>query len=102
LICQSSPVGPLGANAENGSITELVWGQAGTLTTGPLHNQIRAEMSSYFAGSRAGFQTPVAPRGSTFQKDFYAALGAIPYGETCNYADLAIELGFSAQAIGQA
>ena len=102
MICQSSPVGSLGAHATDGAITELLWGQAGTLTTGPLHSQVSAEMAAYFAGSQAGFQTPVAPRGSAFQQEFYAALCAIPYGETRTYGDLADQLGVSAQAIGQA
>lgn len=102
LICQSSPVGPLGADAVDGAITALVWGRAGDLTTGPLHRQISDEMTAYFSGSRQVFQTPVAPRGSVFQQQFYTALCAIPYGETRTYGDLASELGVSAQAIGQA
>ena len=102
MICQSSPVGPLGANAVDGAITELVWGRAGDLTEGPLHADISAEMTAYFAGSRQGFASPVAPRGSVFQQQFYQALRAIPYGQIRTYGDLAAELGVSAQAIGQA
>lgn len=102
MICQSSPVGPLGANAADGAVTELVWGCSGDLTTGPLHRQVQDEMAAYFAGALRAFKTPVAPRGSTFQKRFYAALCAIPYGETRSYGDLAKALGVSPQAIGQA
>lgn len=102
MICQSSPVGPLGANAASGAITELVWGKSGNLTEGPLHQQVADEMAAYFAGRLERFQTPVAPKGSAFQQDFYAALCAIPYGQTRTYGDLAQELGVSAQAIGQA
>jgi methylated-DNA-[protein]-cysteine S-methyltransferase len=102
MICQSTIVGPLGANSANGAITEMVWGRAGTLTHGALHTQISDEMTAYFRGSHAGFQTPVAPRGSAFQQRFYAALCAIPYGQTRTYGELADELGVSAQAIGQA
>jgi methylated-DNA-[protein]-cysteine S-methyltransferase len=102
MICQSSPVGTLGANAAGGAITDLLWGQDGNLISGPLHSQISDEMTAYFAGSRTGFQTPVRPRGSPFQQQFYTALCAIAYGETRTYGDLAAELGVSAQAIGQA
>jgi methylated-DNA-[protein]-cysteine S-methyltransferase len=102
MICQSSPVGPLGANAADGAITELVWGKSGNLTEGPLHQQIVEELAAYFAGRLQSFQTPVAPKGSAFQHEFFAALCAIPYGETRTYGDLAAELGVSAQAIGQA
>mgnify|MGYP001816071481 FL=1 len=102
MICQSSPVGQLGAHASNGAITELVWGHSGNLTEGSLHGQICDEMAAYFAGTLQRFQTPVAPKGSAFKQDFYAALCAIPYGETRTYGDLARDLGVSAQAIGQA
>lgn len=102
MICQSSPVGPLSVHASHGAVTELLWGAGGNLTDGSLHQQACAEMAAYFAGDLQQFQTPVAPRGSAFQKAFYAALCAIPYGETCTYGDLAKALGVSAQAIGQA
>lgn len=102
MICTASPVGPLGAHAVNGAISELVWGQGGNLTEGPLHRQLSAEMAAYFAGELQQFQTPLAPRGSGFQQRFYAALCAIPFGETRTYGDLARDLGVSAQAIGQA
>lgn len=102
MICQSSPVGPLGADATDGAVTDLVWGRSGNLTSGPLHAQVNTEIAAYFAGSQAGFQTPLAPRGSAFQQRFYAALCAIPYGQTRTYGELARELGVSPQAIGQA
>ena len=102
MICASSPVGALGANAADGAVTELIWGGGGNLTEGPLFAQASAEMAAYFAGDLRQFQTPVAPRGSAFQQRFYAALCAIPYGETRPYGDLAKELGVSPQAIGQA
>jgi len=102
MICAASPVGPLGARAVEGAVTELVWGRGGNLTDGPLHRQVCDEMTAYFAGNLQQFQTPVAPRGSGFQQGFYAALCDIPYGETRTYGELAKELGVSAQAIGQA
>ncbi|MGJ8623190.1 MAG: methylated-DNA--[protein]-cysteine S-methyltransferase [Yoonia sp.] len=102
MICQSSPVGPLGADATDGGVTELVWGRSGNLTSGPLHVQVSTEIVAYFAGSQAGFQTLLAPQGSAFQQRFYAALCAIPYGQTRTYGELARELGVSPQAIGQA
>lgn len=102
MICANSPVGALGADAVDGAVTALHWGRDGTLTEGPLHQQMADELAAYFAGTLRHFQTPVAPRGSAFQQRFYAALCAIPYGETRTYGDLAKELDVSAQAIGQA
>jgi methylated-DNA-[protein]-cysteine S-methyltransferase len=102
MICQASPVGPLSVDAADGAVTQLHWGRRGNLTEGPLHAQVSAEMAAYFAGKLENFATPLAPKGSPFQQSFYAALCAIPYGETRTYGDLARALGVSAQAIGQA
>ena len=85
-----------------GAVTGLVWGQGGTLTDGPLHRLVRDELAGYFAGTLTEFSVALAPRGNAFQQKFYAALCAIPYGQTRTYGDLAGDLGVSAQAIGQA
>lgn len=97
-----SLVGPLGFDATDGAVTALYWGQVGTLEPGVLADQVVAEVNAYFAGDLTNFSIPLAPRGSVFQQTFYAALRAIPFGETRTYGDLAKELGVSAQAIGQA
>ena len=102
MICAVSPVGPVGADAVDGAVTDLVWGQDGNLIDGPLFQQLSGELTAYFAGDLRHFQTPVAPRGSDFQQRFYTALCAIPYGQTRTYGDLAQDLVVSAQAIGQA
>ena len=95
-------MGALGADEVDGAVTALHWGRDGTLTDGPLYQQMAVELAAYFGGTLQQFQIPVAPRGSAFQQRFYAALCAIPYGETRTYGDLAKDLGVSAQAIGQA
>ena len=102
MICPASVVGPLGADAEDDGMTRLLWGVSGNLTDGPVFAQARDELAAYFADDLQTFTVPLAPRGSAFQLRFYAALCAIPYGETRTYGDLAAELGVSAQAIGQA
>ena len=97
-----SPVGPLGFDVADNAVTKLDWGHPGNLSEGPLADQLRTQLGEYFAGTRTAFSVPVDHRGSVFQTGFYAALCAIPYGETRTYGDLAKELGVSAQAIGQA
>lgn len=97
-----SAVGPLSADSNGTAITRLDWGTSGNLIDGPLAAQFVDEVSAYFAGERRVFTLPLAPRGTAFQQVFYAALCAIPYGETRTYGDLAQDLGVSAQAIGQA
>ena len=97
-----SPLGPLGFDVEGDAVTRLRWGETGNLPEGPLAMLLRAQLGAYFAGERRGFSIPLHPGGSVFQERFYAALCAIPFGETRTYGALAADLGVSAQAIGQA
>ena len=97
-----SPVGPLTVIERGGAIVQLEWDRSGGLSPSGVLSDAVAQLREYFAGNRQEFDLPLKPRGSEFQQKFYAALCAIPYGETRTYGDLAGELGVSAQAIGQA
>ena len=102
-VSLSSPVGPLTVWAEDGAVTRLDWeDRPAAPPADAVLNDARTQLTGYFAGHRKTFDLPLAPRGSAFQQAFYAALCAIPFGETRTYGDLAAELGVSAQAIGQA
>jgi methylated-DNA-[protein]-cysteine S-methyltransferase len=57
-----------------------------------------AQLREYFAGERTEFDLPLAPRGTAFQLAVWAALAAIPYGETVSYGDIAVRLGKSSLA----
>ena len=50
------------------------------------------------------FALPLAPEGTTFQLEVWAALEEIPYGETISYAELAVRVGNPAavRAVGLA
>lgn len=54
---------------------------------------VESELSDYFSGKLREFKTPVCFLGSDFQKSVWAALRAIPYGETCSYSELARTVG---------
>lgn len=51
------------------------------------------QLDQYFAGTRREFELPLAPVGTPFQLAVWRALRAIPYGETCSYAQLAAVVG---------
>jgi len=98
----TSPVGPLTIWGGPTGITKLDWEEhEGGDASGDLI-AARDQLEAYFAGTRMAFDLRLTPRGSAFQQDFYAALCAIPYGETRTYGDLAKDLNVSPQAIGQA
>jgi len=60
---------------------------------GPVLENIREEMTAYFAGAIRTFRTPVHLLGSPFQKSVWHALESVPYGATVSYGSLADRLG---------
>ncbi|MDR2521050.1 MAG: methylated-DNA--[protein]-cysteine S-methyltransferase, partial [Spirochaetaceae bacterium] len=47
----------------------------------------------YLAKERKAFDLPLAARGTVFQRAVWAALAAIPYGQTRSYRDVAAAAG---------
>jgi methylated-DNA-[protein]-cysteine S-methyltransferase len=66
--------------------------------------EVRAQLDAYFAGERRAFELALAPAGTPFQRDVWAALVAIPYGATTTYGELARAIGRPAavRAVGAA
>lgn len=61
-------------------------------------DRLAAELDEYWAGVRRRFDVPVRLDGTPFQRAVWAAIAAIPYGETISYADLAGRIGRSSAA----
>jgi O-6-methylguanine DNA methyltransferase len=63
-----------------------------------------AQILEYLDGKRVGFELPIDLRGTPFQRAVWAALLAIPYGETRSYAEIAKAVGQPAavRAVGAA
>ena len=66
--------------------------------------QIGAELAAYFAGRELSFATPIALRGTPFQRAVWDALLTIPAGETRSYAQIAAAVGrgTAVRAVGRA
>jgi len=97
-----TPLGPLTLSEEDGAIVALDWGRGRDQEETPLLVMARDQLQDYFDGQRSSFDLPLAPHGSAYQKRVWAALCAIPTGETRSYGDLAASLGSVARAVGQA
>lgn len=54
---------------------------------------IKQEVTDYFAGREMSFKSKIAPAGTEFQNEVWAALRATPFGETRSYAQLAQKIG---------
>jgi methylated-DNA-[protein]-cysteine S-methyltransferase len=107
-----SPVGPLTLVAEDGTLAALymqqqrhrpdpeVFGERDDAAFVDVVGQLR----EYFAGQRRSFDVPLTLQGTPFQRQVWAALCEIPYGETTSYGELAARLGRpnAARAVGLA
>ena len=60
------------------------------------------QLIEWFAGERRAFELDLAPVGTPFRRRVWAALQAIPYGETRTYGDLAAQLDTAPRAVGAA
>lgn len=114
-----TPLGPMVAVAATGGLAMLEFDEAERIATqttlierrfddriapgeSPWIESIREELRTYFAGSRGAFSTPLALRGTEFQRTVWNRLVAIPIGRTLSYGQLAAEVGGSPRAIGGA
>ena len=98
-----SPVGPLTIAAEGGALTMLDFGTgAGAVSDNGVLAEAARQLVDYFAGARRAFALPLRPEGTPFQRRVWAAMQAIPYGETMSYGALARALDTAPRAIGGA
>ncbi|HEY2507372.1 MAG TPA: methylated-DNA--[protein]-cysteine S-methyltransferase [Streptosporangiaceae bacterium] len=103
-VVLDSPIGPLTLVAADGALTGLymdaqryrpgdaMFGLPGDAGDEPF-TSAAAQLAAYFAGERAGFDVPLAPAGTPFQQQVWAALRSIPYGQTWSYGRIADHLG---------
>ncbi len=111
---RDSPVGLLTLVASDAGLVAVLWPgddplwvRLGPLVTDPAHAILREaarQLGEYFAGDRRAFDLPLDWRGTAFQKQVWAALLTIPYGETRSYGGLARAIGRpgASRAVGAA
>ena len=59
----------------------------------PLLRTARAQLDDHFAGGWTGFDLPLAPMGTPFQRAVWNAIATVPYGTTMSYRELARRAG---------
>ncbi len=109
-----SPVGRLKLVAHETALVAVLWenddplrvrlGAMQEVATHPVLMKACQQLQAYFEGTRDVFDVPLAFVGTAFQKDVWAALLTIPYGETRSYAAIATQIGRPAavRAVGAA
>ncbi len=112
-----SPLGSLWLRADaSGSLTDLRIGEepgieaqcVGDDDAGPdaarVLDTAATQLDEYFECRRLSFDIPLAIKGSAFQRQVWAELLKIPYGNTVSYGHLAVRMGRTgaARAVGHA
>ena len=97
-----TPLGEVTISEDGDAIVALDWGRGRDQEATPLLREARDQLQDYFDSKRMSFDLPLAPEGSEFQKRVWAALCAIPPGETRSYADIARTIGSAPRAVGGA
>jgi methylated-DNA-[protein]-cysteine S-methyltransferase len=98
-----SPVGRLKLVASDKGLVAILWEndkpnrvRLGAMIADQRHPILlvtERQLEQYFAGERKTFSVPLDMRGTSFQKNVWEALLAIPFGETRSYGQLAKQLG---------
>ena len=109
-----SPVGRLKLVASDAGLVAILWAQddpdrvrLGTMVENPDHSvlaETERQLGDYFAGRLQAFTVPLAFHGTEFQKEVWAALLTIPFGETRSYGEIARQIGrpSASRAVGAA
>ncbi|WP_157552482.1 methylated-DNA--[protein]-cysteine S-methyltransferase [Jiangella gansuensis] len=105
-----SPLGPLWLTAGDAGLTGLYMGRpptldgAGWVEDDSPFTAARDQLDGYFAGELREFDVELNPAGTPFQLEVWAALRAIPYGETRSYREIAEQIGrpTASRAVGAA
>ena len=97
-----SPLGPLTIVEDDDAIVALEWGWARDVSETGLLSLAGDQLASYFDGNLTRFSLPLAPAGTPFQRQVWASMTRIPYGETLSYGRVADEIESSPRAVGTA
>jgi len=110
----ATPVGQLKLVASDNGLAAILWenddpkrvrlGELREDAAHPILLQTTRELTEYFTGTRTVFTVPLDMAGTDFQRRVWAALLAIPFGETRSYGHIAREVGSpnASRAVGAA
>jgi methylated-DNA-[protein]-cysteine S-methyltransferase len=101
----TTPFGAIGVRTEGNTVTEIRFLPPGTKAMSPknaLAKQACAQLATYLDNPAAGFDLPLQPAGTPFQRSVWRAIAAIPKGRTLTYGEIARRLKSAPRAVGQA
>ncbi len=90
-----SPLGAIEITASNNGVTSVTFVEnisSRYVKPNSLDVPLQ-QLDEYFSGTRKEFSLPLAPEGTSFQKQVWQELQNIPFGEKRSYLDIALKLG---------
>jgi methylated-DNA-[protein]-cysteine S-methyltransferase len=102
LLSISTPVGQLTIEEADDAVVGVRWGGGASGNGSPLLNEAARQLTAYFDGRLTRFDLPIHAAGSAFDQRVWAAMRAIPFGETRTYGDLAHATDSAPRAVGGA
>lgn len=104
ILCTSlmTPVGDLTLFEADDALCVVEWGTGPQGTETPLLKEAKAQLSAYFKGQLTEFDLPLDPMGTDHQKQVWAIMQTIPYGQSFTYGQIATLIGSSPRAVGGA
>lgn len=86
----SSPLGYMEIEATEQSVRSIHFvEQLRDVQPNDITEAAKTQLLEYFAGQREQFHLPLDAAGTAFQKQVWAALGTVAFGQTCSYRDIA-------------
>ncbi|MGH2730555.1 MAG: methylated-DNA--[protein]-cysteine S-methyltransferase [Actinomycetota bacterium] len=104
----TSPIGDLLLASDGRALTDLHMAPfevpSGWQRDESRFEDVVAQLTAYYTGSRKTFDVALNPTGTPFQRRVWEGLSAIPYGETVSYGELARRIGKpkAVRAVGRA
>ena len=102
VIAIDTPVGRLAVAERGGQVVRVSWSASPQGEPTPLLAEAARQVAAYFAGELRDFDLPLDPGGNDLERGVFAAMRAIPYGQTRTYGEIAGDLGTYGQPVGQA
>lgn len=109
MIIMESPIGKLWIVEDGKGISGVLFRgervpESAVLEETDRLSEAKKQLEEYFSGLRRTFTLPLSLHGTQFQKEDWAALCTIPYGETRSYQQIANQIGrpLACRAVGMA
>lgn len=88
-----SPLGPVRVTWGVHGLRSLAWAEEEVTAVPAEMAALAAQWDAYWAGTLRDFDVPLELQGTEFQQSVWAAVCAIPYGQTRTYGEIALQLG---------